>query len=142
MDPLLDEAGSGDFLIRNIVGADSKKGAVAVGGALREGLLVQFHVRDSETSANDLRNAFATYLRSIGDRHASAALMFQCAGRGSFLYGREGHDTDMFNELMGALPMGGFFCNGEIGPVGGTTYLHGYTSSFAIFRERTVNESP
>jgi small ligand-binding sensory domain FIST len=142
MDPLLDEAGSGDFLIRNIVGADSKKGAVAVGGALREGLLVQFHVRDSETSANDLRNAFATYLRSIGDRHASAALMFQCAGRGSFLYGREGHDTDMFNELMGALPMGGFFCNGEIGPVDGTTYLHGYTSSFAIFRERTVNESP
>jgi small ligand-binding sensory domain FIST len=141
MDPLLDEAGPGDFLIRNIVGADSKKGAVAVGGALREGLLVQFHVRDAETSADDLRDAFATYLRGVGERHATAALMFQCTGRGSFLYGREGHDTDMFNELIGALPMGGFFCNGEIGPVGGTTYLHGYTSSFAIFRERTVDEA-
>jgi small ligand-binding sensory domain FIST len=138
MDPLLDEAGPGDFLIRNILGADADKGAVAVGAPLREGLLVQFHVRDAETSADDLRNAFSDYLARVGDRHAAAALMFQCTGRGSYLYGREGHDTDMFNELIGALPMGGFFCNGEIGPVGGTTYLHGYTSSFAIFRERTA----
>ena len=140
MDPLLDEAGPGDFLIRNIVGADSKKGTVTVGGALREGLLVQFHVRDAETSADDLRRAFASYLRDVGGRHASAALIFQCSGRGNFLYGREGHDSDMFSEWIGALPLGGFFCHGEIGPVGGTTYLHGYTSSFAIFRERTVNE--
>ena len=140
MDPLLDEAGPGDFLIRNIVGADVERGAVAVGAGLREGLLVQFHVRDAETSADDLRDAFSTYLRGVGDRHVAAALMFQCTGRGNYLYGREGHDTDMFNELVGSLPMGGFFCNGEIGPVGGTTYLHGYTSSFAIFRERTVTD--
>jgi small ligand-binding sensory domain FIST len=138
MDPLLDKVGPGEFLIRNIVGADADKGAVAVGAPLREGLLVQFHVRDAETSADDLREAFSNYLRGLGDRPVAAALMFQCTGRGSYLYGREGHDTDMFNELIGTLPMGGFFCNGEIGPVGGTTYLHGYTSSFAIFRERTV----
>ncbi len=140
MDPLLDEVGPGEFLIRNIVGADADKGAVVVGAALREGLLVQFHVRDAQTSADDLREAFANYLRDLGDRPVAAALMFQCTGRGSYLYGREGHDTDMFNELIGNLPMGGFFCNGEIGPVGGTTYLHGYTSSFAIFRERTVGD--
>jgi small ligand-binding sensory domain FIST len=137
MDPLLDQAGPGDFLIRNIIGADADKGAVAVGAPLREGLLVQFHVRDADTSAEDLRDAFSNYLKGVGDRNAAAALMFQCTGRGSYLYGREGHDTDMFNELIGILPMGGFFCNGEIGPVGGTTYLHGYTSSLAIFRERT-----
>ena len=138
MDPLLDEAGAGDFLIRNIMGVDADKGAVTVGAPLREGLLVQFHVRDAETSADDLRNAFGDYLRGVGDQHAVGALVFQCTGRGSYLYGREGHDTNMFNELIGTLPLGGFFCNGEIGPVGGTTYLHGYTSSFAIFRERTM----
>ena len=99
---------------------------------------MQFHVRDAETSAEDLRNALAGYLRGVGDRNAAAALMFQCTGRGQYLYGEEGHDTDVFNEMVGSLPMGGFFCNGEIGPVGGSTYLHGYTSSFAIFRERTV----
>ena len=138
MDPLLDEAQAGDFLIRNIMGADQSRGAIAVGALLSEGQLVQFHVRDADTSAEDLRNALAGYLRDAGDRRAAAALMFQCTGRGQYLYGREGHDTDVFNELVGALPMGGFFCNGEIGPVAGTTYLHGYTSSFAIFRERTV----
>ena len=68
----------------------------------------------------------------------AAALLFQCTGRGQYLYGREGHDTGVFNELIGALPVGGFFCNGEIGPVAGTTYLHAYTSSFAIFRERML----
>ena len=34
-----------------------------------------------------------------------------------------------------AAPLGGFFCNGEIGPVGGRAYLHGYTASVALFRE-------
>ena len=138
MDPLLDTVHAGDFLIRNIVGADQSKGAVAVGAVLREGQIVQFHVRDADTSAEDLRDALSTYLQRVGDHRAAAALMFQCTGRGSYLYGREGHDTSVFNELVGEVPLGGFFCNGEIGPVGGTTYLHGYTSSFAIFRERTV----
>lgn len=136
MDPLEDDAQAGDFLIRNIVGIDAERGAIGVGALLSEGQLVQFHVRDADTSAEDLRNALAGYLREAGDRHAAAALLFQCTGRGQYLYGHEGHDTDVFNEMIGAVPVGGFFCNGEIGPVAGTTYLHSYTSSFAIFRER------
>lgn len=138
MDPLIDTVQAGDFLIRNIVGADQSRGAVAVGAPLTEGQIVQFHVRDAETSADDLRGALSMYLQRVGNQHAAAALLFQCTGRGSYLYGREGHDTAVFNELVGDVPLGGFFCNGEIGPVSGTTYLHGYTSSFAIFRERTV----
>ena len=138
MDPLLDRVQAGDFLIRNIIGADQTRGALAVGAHLTEGQIVQFHVRDADTSAEDLRGALSMYLQRIGDKRAEAALLFQCTGRGSYLYGREGHDTSVFNELVGEVPLGGFFCNGEIGPVGGTTYLHGYTSSFAIFRERTV----
>jgi small ligand-binding sensory domain FIST len=140
MDPLMDDAKAGDFLIRNIVGADQARGGIAVGTHLREGQMVQFHVRDADTSAEDLKGALARYLEGVGDRNAAAALMFQCTGRGRYLYGEEGHDTSVFNEMVGALPLGGFFCNGEIGPVGGATYLHGYTSSFAIFRERTVGD--
>ena len=64
--------------------------------------------------------------------------MFSCTGRGRYLYGRPDHDTDIFRDVVGGLPLGGFFCNGEIGPVAGTTYLHGYTSSFALFRPRTA----
>jgi small ligand-binding sensory domain FIST len=138
MDPLQERAGAGDFLIRNVVGIDPRSKAVAVGAYLQEGQLVQFHVRDADTSADDLRAALAGYRSDAGDRSAAGALLFQCTGRGQYLYGRAGHDADMFGEMIGSLPLGGFFCNGEIGPVGGTTYLHSYTSSFGIFRPRTA----
>ena len=138
MDPLLETVQAGDFLIRNVVGMDPRRGALAVGALLREGQLVQFHVRDAETSAEDLRLALANYRSMAGERSPAGALLFSCTGRGRHLYGSVDHDTGIFDELVGSMPLGGFFCNGEIGPVASTTYLHGYTSSFAIFRERTV----
>ena len=137
MDPLLETVQAGDFLIRNVVGMDPRRGALAVGALLREGQLVQFHVRDADTSAEDLRLALASYRSAAGDRSAVGALLFSCTGRGRHLYGSIDHDTGLFGELVGPMPLGGFFCNGEIGPVASTTYLHGYTSSFAIFRART-----
>ena len=136
MDPLAERAGGGEFLIRNVMGIDPRAGAVAVAASLREGQLVQFHVRDAETSADDLRGSLADYASVAGERGAAGALLFSCTGRGRHLYGRPDHDTDLFRDALGPLPLGGFFCNGEIGPVAGTTYLHGYTSSFALFRPR------
>ena len=138
MDPLLESVGPGDFLIRNVVGMDPSRGVLAVGALLREGQVVQFHVRDAETSGEDLRQALSSYRRSAGDRSPAGALLFSCTGRGRHLYGTVDHDTGIFDELVGSLPLGGFFCNGEIGPVASITYLHGYTSSFAIFRARTL----
>ena len=138
MDPLaLSDAADG-FLIRNVLGVNQESGALAVGALVREGQLVQFHVRDAQTSGEDLQQSLATYLDAAGERTAAGALMFSCTGRGRYLYGRPDHDTDIFRDVVGGLPLGGFFCNGEIGPVAGTTYLHGYTSSFALFRPRTA----
>ncbi|MEX2430435.1 MAG: FIST N-terminal domain-containing protein [Dehalococcoidia bacterium] len=136
MDPLLEDAGQGDFLVRNVMGIDPQRGAVAVGALLREGQTVQFHVRDAQTSSDDLRLSLSSYA-SRATRDAMGALLFSCTGRGRYLYGEPDHDTSIFHELIGDLPLGGFFCNGEIGPVSGVTYLHGYTSSFGIFRPRT-----
>ncbi|MCI0815728.1 MAG: FIST C-terminal domain-containing protein, partial [Chloroflexi bacterium] len=133
MDPLLETVQAGDFLIRNVVGMDPQRGVLAVGAQLREGQLVQFHVRDADTSAEDLRLALASYRSAAGDRSPAGVLLFSCTGRGRHLYGQVDHDTGIFDELVGSMPLGGFFCNGEIGPVASTTYLHGYTSSFAIF---------
>ena len=135
MDPLLtlDDVRSGHFLIRNLIGVDQESGGLAIGEHLREGQLVQFHVRDAMTSAEDLQRQLMGYLEGKKKDHPVGALLFQCTGRGMNLYGKPNHDTDVFNEMVGSLPLGGFFCNGEIGPVSGNTYLHGYTSSFAIF---------
>jgi small ligand-binding sensory domain FIST len=125
----------GELLVRNIVGADEETGALAVGAELRPMMVTQFVLRDARTAEDDLR-------RMLGHRPFAAppagALLFSCVGRGAGLFGRPDHDTALFEEKLGPTPLGGFFCNGEIGPVGGTTFLHGYTSAFAIFREQAA----
>ncbi|MSQ15374.1 MAG: hypothetical protein EXR50_05880 [Dehalococcoidia bacterium] len=134
MDELRDEHRHGDFLIRNLLGMDAKHGAISVGAYLREGQTVQFHLRDAQTSAEDLDLLLGQYAGQEECLPGEGAVLFSCLGRGYDLYGRADHDTNMFMSKVGAMPLGGFFCNGEIGPVGSTTYLHGYTSSFGIFR--------
>ena len=136
MDELNDSPQLGDFLIRNIVGADAQRGAFAIGEMLKEGQTVQFHLRDAEASALDLSGMLSRYAAESPSLQQAGALLFSCLGRGSYLYGRPDHDTDMFRDEVGAIPLTGFFCNGEIGQVGGSTYLHGYTSSFGIFRPK------
>ena len=136
MDPLNDSPQLGDFLIRNVTGVDHKLGVLAVGEMLREGQSVQFHLRDADTSAQELDALLTEYAANNPIYEETGALLFQCLGRGSYLYGRPDHDTDMFREKVSAMPLTGFFCNGEIGPVGDTTYIHGYTSSFGIFRPK------
>jgi len=134
MDELNDEPGSGDYLIRNLLGVDYQSGALDVGCSLHEGQIVQFHLRDKLTSVEDLKIRMDTYCSQHNVSEARGALLFSCMGRGQSLYGIPNHDTSMFAEYMGTLPLAGFFCNGEIGPVAQTSYIHGYTSSFGIFR--------
>jgi small ligand-binding sensory domain FIST len=135
MDEFREEPQVGDFLIRNLIGVDPHRGAVAVGENLQEGMRVRFHVRDARTSAEDLHSMLQSYEKAL-PKNVSGALLFSCLGRGEGLYGRPNFDTGVFREHLGNVPVGGFFCNGEIGPVGGTTFLHGYTSSFGLFRPR------
>ena len=137
MDALIDRPQQGDFLIRNVMGMDQRSGVLAIGEMLKEGQLVQFHLRDADTSAEDLSAVLERYAIDNRENPAHGALLFSCLGRGKYLYGRPNHDTEVFHDKVGAsVPLGGFFCNGEIGPVSGTTFLHGYTSSFGIFRPR------
>jgi small ligand-binding sensory domain FIST len=138
MDEFEDDPKHGDFLIRNLIGTDSKTGAIAIGEMLREGQRVQFHLRDATTSREDLAGVLGRYASEHTTALPQGALLFSCLGRGEHLYGQPDHDTSLFQEVLAPIPLGGFFCNGEIGPVGGTTFLHGYTSSFGLFRPRSV----
>ncbi len=134
-DEFKQELQQGDFLIRNILGVDPRHGAIALGDRIRPGQRIQFHLRDAATSALDLRLLLESYQRQpekVG--HVRGALMFSCLGRGETLYEKPNFDTSVLHDYLDAIPVGGFFCNGEIGPVGGRTFLHGYTSAFAIFK--------
>ena len=136
MDELIDDPVQGDFLVRNVIGMDQRTGSLAIGEMLKEGQLVQFHLRDADTSSGDLHAVLSRYAEENRENDIPGALLFSCLGRGEYLYGKPNHDTDLFRDKLGKVPIGGFFCNGEIGPVSGTTFLHGYTSSFGLFRPK------
>lgn len=128
----------GDFLVRNLLGMVPDRGGLAVGAHLAPYQVVQFHLRDGQTSDEDLRWHLEAHAATRPEPPAGA-LLFSCLGRGEGLYGEPDHDSRAFAEAFGPTPLGGFFCNGEIGPVGGSTFLHGYTSCFALFRPRLAS---
>jgi small ligand-binding sensory domain FIST len=132
-DPFGDGGADGPWLVRNIVGIDAAEQALQIGESLRPGRRVRFHVRDRVSSAEDLERTLEAASHAPGPS-ASGALLFSCLGRGMHLYGVPDHDTRAFHAHFEGLPLGGFFCSGEIGPVGHETRLHGYTSSFGILR--------
>ncbi|MFQ6539649.1 MULTISPECIES: FIST signal transduction protein [Aphanothece] len=118
------------FLVRNLIGVDPRNGAVAVAERMRVGQQVQFQLRDAEASRQELRQL----LKQQQGRPAQplAALLFACLGRGQGLYGHADGDVSLCRERFGALPLSGAFCNGEIGPIAGSTQLHGYTASWGF----------
>ncbi len=121
----------GDFLIRTILGADAGTGAVAVGAYPRVGQTLQWQLRDRQSAEADLRYRLAVE----GSRPLPpfAALLFSCNGRGRDLFGSANHDAHALAKAIGKFPSAGLFCNGEIGPIKGRSFVHGYTVSMALF---------
>jgi small ligand-binding sensory domain FIST len=121
----------GDFLIRGIYGFDQETGAVAVADRPRLGQTVQFQLRDADTADEDLREL----LRKAKTEGAPAAagLLFSCNGRGTRLFSAPHHDAAVIQEEVGPLPLAGFFAAGELGPVGGKNFIHGFTASVVLF---------
>lgn len=122
----------GDFLVRNCLGADDRTGALMIGDYVRAGQTVQFHVRDAQTADEDLRQLLAAAVAG-GRGLPQGALLFTCNGRGTRLFDVPHHDAGVLHELLGGIPVAGFFAQGEMGPVGGRNFLHGFTASAALF---------
>ena len=127
------ELRQGDFLIRGVIGADPGSGAIAVGGEVEAGQTVQFHVRDARSADEDLRRVLEREAAALGGRQTAGALLFTCTGRGSRMFAEPDHDAGLVAEMLGGIPVAGFFCDGELGPVGGQNFLHTFTASIALF---------
>ena len=132
IDEYKSEHGLGDFLIRGVIGADPGTGAIAVGDHLEVGQTLRFQVRDAATADEELRSLLEQEVAHLPGR-AAGALLFTCNGRGSRMFGVPDHDAKLVSSFLGGAPLAGFFCAGELGPVGGKNFVHGFTASLAVF---------
>jgi len=133
VEPNKPEYVQGDFLVRGLVGADPETGQVAVAADVHPGQVVRLHARDAASADRDLREALAVRMRALGGRTPAGALLFACNGRGRGLFGCADHDAEAVAEELAGAPAAGFFAAGEIGPVGGESFLHGFTATVAVF---------
>jgi small ligand-binding sensory domain FIST len=129
----LDEFHRGDFLIRNLLGADPNSGSIAVGALPRLGQTVQFQRRSAAAATEDMNELLGRTKHNLGDATIYGGCLCSCNGRGQNMFGKPNHDAQMVQQRLGPLGLAGFFCNGEIGPIGERNFLHGYTASLALF---------
>jgi small ligand-binding sensory domain FIST len=132
IDPNQPEYKRGDFLIRGLLDVDDEDGTVTVGEQVRIGQTVRLQVRDGDSADEDLREVLDRELREL--RHPPAGtLLFTCNGRGAGMFGVADHDASAVDYAFAGAPAAGFFCAGEIGPVGARNFLHGFTATMAVF---------
>ncbi len=137
VDEYLEDFHRGDFLVRNILGGDPASGSLAVGAFPRLGQTVQFQRRDATAATQDLNALLERLKEQTGTHQIYGACLCCCNGRGERLFGQPSHDASLIQEKLGPLQLTGFFCNGEIGPIGDKNFLHGYTASLALFTKKS-----
>ena len=137
-----EDFGRGDFLVRNLIGHDPASGAMAIGDWVRTGQTVQFQLRDGATAAADFETLLRREHARPGQAPVHGALLVSCMGRGAGMFGKPNHDIEALQQVFGPLPVAGFFANGEIGPVGAKTFVHGFTSVIGLFTEPSLKDTP
>lgn len=142
IDEMQSSFGPGDFLIRQLVGIDPPTGAMALSERVARGQTLQFHLRDPQASRDELRRLLAERTAQWRQAPPAGALLFNCLGRGRAFYGASNQELRTIRAVGGRLPVGGFLCNGEIGPLGSSNRLHRYTASLAVFRPAPAPVEP
>ena len=134
----LEDFHRGDFLVRNLLGGDPNSGVLAVGALPRMGQTIQFQRRDADAASEDLKELLAREKTRLANTEIYGGCLFCCNGRGKNLFGRPSHDSELVQAQFGPLGIAGFFCNGEIGPVGDRNFLHGFTAALALFVKKSA----
>ena len=133
MDPAKSPLERGDFLVRNLLGADAGTGAIAIAEAVRTGQTIQFQLRDAAASREDLEATLRDVSRALGGQRPAFGCYFNCAGRGRGLFGVPDHDVTLIRSHLGDFPLVGFFGNGEFAPIGRLNFFHNYTGALVVF---------
>lgn len=135
-DEYLETFQRGNFLVRPLIGVERGTGALAIGALPRIGQTVQFQMRDARAADLDLNELLEQVSATLGHQVPIAGILCTCNGRGLDLFGVSDHDARAINRHLGAFPLAGLFCNGEIGPIGARPFLHSFTASLALLIQK------
>lgn len=117
-----------DYLVRNLIGADTNERLVAISEVVPAQGDVVFCRRDAGAAREDM-------LRMLGEIKLAlsapprGAVYYSCLGRGEGLFGADSVELKLISEVLGEFPLVGFFANGEISH----DRLYGYTGVLTLF---------
>ncbi len=117
-----------DYLVRNLIGIDLQQQYIGIGEYLQHGQRMMFCRRDGQTAIEDLRRMLTNIQRRL-PAPARGGLYFSCLGRGRNLFGDQSQEMKLIAELLGDIPLVGFYANGEIAG----QRLYGYTGVLSLF---------
>ena len=133
-------AAESDYLIRNIVATDPDTGVVGISDRIEEGQQLVYALRGRDAAKRDLHRALEN-VRSAGDAtDYRFGLYFNCLARGRNLYRESGIDAAEIHRALPEVPVLGFFCNAEIGPLKGENQLFTYTGVLVLIGEETQTQ--
>jgi small ligand-binding sensory domain FIST len=118
---------TGDYLVRSLVGIDPERGWLAIGEQVEPGQRILFVRRDALSAETDMRNRLESLKTRFGKK-PRAALYYSCVGRGPSMFGTEGRELSLIEDVFADVPLVGFFGNGEISH----NRLYGYTGVLTL----------
>jgi len=125
--------GKGDFVMRSLLGVRRETGAILVGDVIATGQILQFHLRDAKSAEEDMRLLLEGEIQ-LADPPAAAVLV-TCNSRGVRFFDMPHHDVTLTRQILGNIPIAGFFAAGELGPIAQKNFIHGHTAALALFRQ-------
>ncbi len=122
------DSDTGDYLVRGLTGIDPNRGWISVAEPVEAGRRIQFCRRDHDAAVSDLKRMVRDVKARAGTA-PKAGLYFSCIARGPSLFGSESEELRLIEAELGAIPLSGFFGNGEIF----NNRLYTFTGVLALF---------
>ena len=121
------------FYVRPIMAVDPASGGIVLGEDLKEGTYLTFVLREKTWAHQELEANLQGIRSRLGKQGPGFGFYFNCAGRGSHLYGEPDHDVRLIRRYLGNFPLIGMSSSFELAPQGDQLAIHGFTGVLALF---------
>ena len=119
---------TGDYLVRNVIGIDPENGLLAIGDHMHSGVPIMFCRRDGKSAIQDMQRMLENLKQRLPGP-IRGGIYISCLGRGRYLFGEDSEEMKMIQEVLGDIPLVGFYASGEIAG----HRLYGYTGVLTLF---------